>query len=181
MRDFKFLMRGDLREGFPKGIEEEMWIVPKPARALRLVNNYPVRCAFESCNHRAMRREDDDADVMCRAGRRCGPMPPPCLDAVQFFDKFPVVVLVAGVWASKACRIDPRRPPQGVHTKSGIVGKYQAVNAGAVIMCLLAGVGLESLPVFDARRQLAEAGKCSNVNPERMRRRLEFARFAWVG
>jgi hypothetical protein len=108
-------------------------------------------------------------------------MTSPRFDTAQLFDEFTVVVFIVGRGPSEPRRIDTRRSSQGVHTKAGIVGKDHAVSEGAIIERFLAGVGLKSLLIFDARGQLAKAGESFDFNPERARRRLEFAQLAGVG
>src|SRR6266567_4645591 len=145
VRHLKFLIGRDLGESLSKGRIAKIGVVAEAARAARVVENQACGAAFDAGQNFAATRQGKDANVVSApAGRPVSAG----FDPAEFFEKLPVIGLVARPNARKARRENPRGAVEGLDGNPGIVCEDKPVNRAAVMHSFLRGVLAKGATVF---------------------------------
>src|SRR5262249_43387162 len=149
MAGFELLRVTGFAEGAAEGRVEEEGVVTEAVGAAGIVDDAPFdRAAIDAAQAVAFDEGDHADESGCAI-----------FDAAELFEQAAVVGLVGCVRSTEPRREDTGGTAERVDFKTRVVGEKQAGGVAPVVTGLEDGVCLESIAVFDAGLEVAEAGK----------------------
>ena len=174
------LLGRELRERLLQIGKIEKRIIAKAVRSARTAQDHALGRAAKSCQRLPVACRGEHAHKTCTTVI--------LRDVLKFAQQAGVVFCVRGIAGAPrelrriTRRVNSGRAAERVNLQARIVGDYDfAGSSAAVVLGLLAGIGLKCPAIFDYRRQGREGRQRAYFDLELLRRSREIAQLSGVG